>query len=148
MSTTKTTTSLLTLAIIASFAGAMISVPQIIGSVKADTPPNEQACHLPYVFNPGGGGFCVDGPPNCPAGTHLNTQTNKCEAEPICPQGTTFNPSTNKCEANPTCPQGSAFNPTTHKCEANPTCPPTGSDKVAEIDPTTGLCKVRPGNPA
>src|SRR6266487_4125138 len=63
--TTKTTTALLPLVLVASFAGAMISMPQMIGSVKAQFP---QCPHSPYnTFksgsNGGLGAICEDSAP-------------------------------------------------------------------------------------
>jgi hypothetical protein len=50
--TTKTATTLLTLVLVASFAGTMISMPQMIGSVNAQS-SNANACPAGFTLKQG-----------------------------------------------------------------------------------------------
>jgi hypothetical protein len=86
--------------------------------------PQTDQCEL-FFEDPtgggGGGGAIVS--PTCTVGTY-NPATDRCEqivaSEPECPQGSALNENTDKCEAQPTsrCLQGTTL--VNGKCQAEP----------------------------
>lgn len=73
--------------------------------------------------------------PNCPAGTTLNTSTNRCETAPSCAQGN-YNTNMNFCVlyTDAVCPSGTSLNIQSDKCETSPTC------EVGSYDPQQDMC--------
>jgi hypothetical protein len=102
----------------------------------------------------------MTGDPSCPAGTTLNTTTNRCEVAPSCAQGT-YNTTMNFCVlySDAVCPSGATLNGQTDKCETTPTCE-VGSYNAQQdmcvdmtertcpantvLNSTTGKCEAEP----
>jgi hypothetical protein len=144
-------TVLLTVVLVASFAGTMISVPQMIVPVKAQAPP--QCPHSPYDdfkkgSNGGLGAICEDDKPTVTcqdiAGhtgtasdtTCIATCTSTCDI-------VAFN---QQCSA----AGGTIGGPISSRTCTYPatlTCPPaSGSTQTGQVNPQTGNCYIFPGN--
>jgi hypothetical protein len=151
--TTPKITTLLTLALVATFAGTMISAPQMISSAYAQGTPNPvPACPDNYPKGPGPGGICIDGKPNvCPkplqgAATVVN---GKCTDGP--PKCLKYDPKTKKCVVEKCVdPKYPYLDPKTKKCQDGPPkCPAPiggpgpGSNREPEVQ--NGYCVVKPG---
>ena len=119
-------TIIVTLILVASVAGTMASLPQMIGTASAAACPNGQ---------PPQQGKCVTvvGPAQCPQGTTQTPGTNTCE-EQFSSSGTAARQECNRL--------GGHFNPSTKTCTGIPQECPSGGQ------PQNGECVIftKPGS--
>jgi hypothetical protein len=152
--TTERITAFLTLVLIASFAGTMISVPHMIGTAKA---ANTVPCPPSYPTGPGPGGVCTDGVacPTLDDGTltGVTVVSNTCtDGQPTCPPGTHISTDGKECISNtpPSCPKNyqNGVNSQGLCTDGAPNvadCPATPPNFKQPTVNSNGQCQVKPG---